>query len=124
MLDPYLTHDLAAPHEGPTCPDCGGRGPYTEDFVRYDCPDCHPIVEFTYGQVEALCGTFPHANGFHWPSVGHFMLEDGILQPYDGDEILPGPGLAVEVVEAPDWISERIEGETQPCPCEESPDVA
>lgn len=57
-------------------------------------------VCFTKNEVKALCGgKMPEANGFAWERVGYFMLEDGVLQPYSGTEILPGPGLKVTVEE-------------------------
>ncbi|MDP3957942.1 MAG: hypothetical protein Q8Q36_00575 [bacterium] len=57
-------------------------------------------MEFTREQVAALCGgRFPETNGFDWSRVGHFRLEDGVLQPYAFDQILPGPGLKTTVKE-------------------------
>lgn len=51
--------------------------------------------------VAALCGgEFPDGDGFDWRNVEHFRLQDGILQPYRGDEILPGPGLKVHMEKA------------------------
>jgi hypothetical protein len=52
-----------------------------------------PII-FAVEQVKALCGgAFPFASGFNWDAVEHFLLEDGVLQPYEGTEILPGPAI-------------------------------
>lgn len=47
--------------------------------------------------VELLCGGFEKETGFSWDAVEYFRLEDGILQSYAGGEILPGPGLRVNV---------------------------
>lgn len=52
---------------------------------------------FTVAQVTALCkGKLPYGNGFTWERVEHFRLEDGVLQPYSGDTILPGPGIHIK----------------------------
>lgn len=59
-------------------------------------------VQFSVEQVKALCGGRLRlcGNEFGWEAVDHFILEDGVLQPYgedSGDEsednILPGPGI-------------------------------
>lgn len=53
-------------------------------------------TRYTPAQVAALCGgELPKADGFAWERVEHFLLEDGVLQPYSGKQILPGPGLEV-----------------------------
>ena len=53
-------------------------------------------VKFTVAQVAALCGgELPHANRFAWYTVEYFLLEDGVLQPYAGRDILPGPGITL-----------------------------
>jgi hypothetical protein len=52
-------------------------------------------VKFSIEQVAALCGGKLPETGFSWSGVGHFLLEDGILQPYALEEILPGPGIMV-----------------------------
>lgn len=58
-----------------------------------------PLI-FMVDQVRALCGgVFPYARGFAWERVEHFRLEDGVLQPYRGDTILPGPGILVTTKE-------------------------
>ena len=45
-------------------------------------------------QMQAILGgEFPDARGFMWENVDHFELEDGVWQPYDGNEILPAPGI-------------------------------
>ena len=55
---------------------------------------------FSVEQVRALCGgKFPETNGFAWETVKHFRLEYGLLQPYNGDTILPGPGLEITAKE-------------------------
>ncbi len=51
---------------------------------------------FSVDQVKELFwGNFPYADGFAWKSVERFELEDGVLQPYAGDDILPGPGIEI-----------------------------
>lgn len=51
---------------------------------------------FTVAQVTALCGgRLPYGDGFAWERVGRFELKDGVLQPYAGNNILPGPGIRV-----------------------------
>ena len=51
---------------------------------------------FTIAQATALCGgQLPAESGFAWERVEHFRLEDGVLQPYSGDTILPGPGIRI-----------------------------
>jgi len=47
--------------------------------------------------MELIIGEFPYADGFTWEAVEYFKLEYGVWQPYAGDEILPGPGLKLEV---------------------------
>ena len=60
-------------------------------------------TSFTPEQVLALCGgSFPGQSGFAWDRVERFELEGGILQPYAGREILPGPGISLEATLA-DW---------------------
>lgn len=55
-------------------------------------------AEFTVRQVAVLCGgTLPESNGFNWKDVYHFELEDGVLQPYAGTQLLPGPGIRITV---------------------------
>ena len=57
-------------------------------------------MEFTVEQVVALCGDqLPHGAGFFWSAVEHFRLEDGVLQPYRGNEILPWPGIRISTEE-------------------------
>ncbi|TSA43968.1 hypothetical protein D4R49_01185 [bacterium] len=57
-------------------------------------------VKFTVAQVTVLCGgKLPDANGFAWWEVEYFLLGDGILQPYAGKEILPGPGIIFAIRE-------------------------
>lgn len=57
-------------------------------------------VHFTIEQVQALCGgELPSASGFNWKAAEHFRLEDGVLQPYNGYGILPGPGIAIAAKE-------------------------
>jgi hypothetical protein len=61
-------------------------------------------MRFTPEQVRALCGgRFPNC-GFDWNSVGYFRWEGGVLQPYAGDEILPGPSITVSVCTGPNVI--------------------
>ena len=63
---------------------------------------------FSVEQVKALCGGFPEAKGFAWEEVKNFQLEDGLLQPYNGDTILPGPGLEISLKEhIPSWEIEH-----------------
>ena len=51
---------------------------------------------FTTEQVKALCGgELPLAEHFAWERAECFHLEEGVLQPYAGDEILPMPGITV-----------------------------
>jgi len=58
----------------------------------------NPVV-FTPEQVLALCGgQMPYANGFAWDTVEEFRLENGALEPYEGEEILPGPGLRFQLL--------------------------
>jgi hypothetical protein len=53
-------------------------------------------MQFTVEQTTALYGgKLPYANGFSWERVEYFKLEDGVLQPYSGDQILPGPGFLI-----------------------------
>ncbi|MCR4276029.1 MAG: hypothetical protein NUV90_01460 [Candidatus Parcubacteria bacterium] len=55
------------------------------------------VVVFTVEQVTALCGgRLPYGDGFTWERVERFELEDGMLQPYAGDTILPGPGIRIK----------------------------
>lgn len=57
-------------------------------------------IKFAVDQVKALCGgVFPYARGFAWERVEHFRLENGTLQPYRGDTILPGPGILITTKE-------------------------
>lgn len=57
-----------------------------------------PNITFTPDQVKALLGgKFPYANGFAWNCVRHFELTNGMLEPYDGDEILPAPGFHINI---------------------------
>jgi hypothetical protein len=61
--------------------------------------DLHGEV-FGVNQVKALLGDkFP--GEFPWNRAEHFLMEDGVLQPYAGDEILPMPGIKInfELVE-------------------------
>lgn len=52
--------------------------------------------------MRAVCGgEMPHADGFAWFMVEEFRLEDGAWEPYGNGEILPGPGLVIEVKEKP-----------------------
>ena len=61
-----------------------------------------PPREFDREDVRAMCGgTFPHGDGFEWNRVDTFRLEGELLEPYAGDEILPGPALRVTITEAP-----------------------
>ena len=61
-------------------------------------------ILFETAHVQALCGgQFPTANGFAWDQVEHFRLEDGVLQPYRGNEILPGLTLEVKITAHPEW---------------------
>ena len=54
------------------------------------------IKRFTVAQVTALCGgKLPYGKGFAWERVEHFLLEEGVLQPYSGKNILPGPGITL-----------------------------
>ncbi len=55
---------------------------------------------FTIEQVKALCGgKLPSTSGFAWGRVEHFRLEGGVLEPYGGYGILPGPGIEVTTKE-------------------------
>ena len=55
------------------------------------------VVVFTVEQVTALCGgRLPYGDGFAWERVERFELEDGMLQPYTGNTILPGPGICIK----------------------------
>ena len=56
-------------------------------------------VIFSPGQVAMLFGgSFPYAGGFAWERVEYFkLLEHGVLQPYSGDEILPGPSIVLGI---------------------------
>ena len=59
-------------------------------------------TRFETEQVKALCrGEFPTRSGFEWSRVDYFLLEDGLLQPYAGDHILPGPAITVVAAEMP-----------------------
>lgn len=49
---------------------------------------------FTPAAVQALCGgSFPEGTDFCWQTVEHFELLDGVMQPCNGSDILPGPGI-------------------------------
>jgi len=54
-------------------------------------------IIFSTEQVKALCGGEFPKSGFAWEQVEHFELIDGVLQPFEGSEILPGPGIVVSV---------------------------
>jgi hypothetical protein len=86
------------------CPTCGGTVEDPDvvlDVAEFKpCRDSfHRQIILSPRQVEALCGGFPKARGFNWRSVEQFKLEEGVLQPYAGDEILPGPGIRVGILE-------------------------
>ena len=52
---------------------------------------------FSVEDILELCGgQFPEADGFNWEEVEYFLLEDGMLQPYEGEVVLPGPALIVK----------------------------
>ncbi len=52
------------------------------------------VIRFTTEQVTALCGgELPDGFGFDCSRVEHFRIEEEVLQPYAGDDLLPGPGL-------------------------------
>lgn len=58
---------------------------------------------FTPEQVRALLGgMFPHVNGFAWETVEYFEYIDNYLQPFRGEEILPGPPLLAGA-----WVEEE-----------------
>jgi hypothetical protein len=56
---------------------------------------------FKPGTVLMICGgSFPDANGFDYSQAEYFLFASGVLQPYAGKEILPGPALIVEITSA------------------------
>ena len=55
-------------------------------------------MTFFVEQVKALCGgSFPDDTDFDWAAVERFELENNVLQPYAGKQILPGPGIIVAI---------------------------
>lgn len=57
-------------------------------------------IRFSVEQTKALCGgKLPYAHGFAWHEVEYFLLENGVLEPYSGNQILPGPGLEITIRE-------------------------
>ncbi len=64
---------------------------------------------FAVAQVKALCnGRLPYGDGFAWERVEYFKLEDGVLQPYSDNTILPGPGIRIAVNVEPKHDHSRI----------------
>lgn len=81
-----------------------------DGHAEYDGKNCDALlarkekemqdIVFTTDQVKALCGgQFPNSRGFAWERVGEFRLENDALQPYNGNEVLPGPALVVNIRE-------------------------
>ena len=61
---------------------------------------------FSAEAVKELCGgEFPSGTKFIWSTVEYFRLEDGVMQPYRGEEILPGPGILFSAKLAPDPLN-------------------
>jgi hypothetical protein len=76
--------------------ECERLGIKTDDYpmewIIDDAP--MPTAVFTREQVIALCGgRLSNGNGFAWERVTSFQLLDGILQPFEDDEMVPGPGI-------------------------------
>lgn len=73
------------------------------------------VVVFSVEQVTALCGgRLPYGDGFAWERVERFELEAGVLQPYAGDTILPGPGICVKARAELAYDRSRITHEKRP----------
>lgn len=57
-------------------------------------------TRFSIEQTKTLCGEkLPYAGGFAWEETEYFLLQDGVLEPYSGNQILPGPGLEITIRE-------------------------
>ena len=56
---------------------------------------------FTIAQVTALCGgELPNTGSFDWKQVEYFRLKEGVLCPYAGSQVLPYPGIRLEIVKS------------------------
>lgn len=62
-------------------------------------------MTFTIDQVLALCGgAFPHAGGFDWKRVQHFLMVEGALVAVDGfGAFIPAPSISVSVALLPQF---------------------